>query len=113
MLREEHGTLLGIFPTTRWPALRPEHEAAIRQDLVAALVEGHQPQLRTSALISLLTAVDAVPKVVSAPDRRALVRRAQELAQGEWAGDAVRKAVAAVHAAVTAAVETSTATGSS
>ena len=109
-VREERGTVLGIFPTTRWPAVRPEHEAAVRRALHAALVEGWPPDLRTSALTSLLVAVNAVPKVVPAPDRRALVRRAKAVAAGEWAGAAVRKAVAAVNAAVTAAVTTATST---
>ena len=103
-VREEHRTVLGIFRTSRWPAVRPEHEAAVRRGLDAVLVEGAQPDLRTAALTSLLVAVDAVPKVVSAPDRRALVRRAKDVADGEWAGVAVRKAVEAVNAALVASV---------
>jgi hypothetical protein len=81
--------------------------------LSAVLVDGGEPDVRTTALVSLLTAVDAVPKVVPAADRRALVRRAAAVAEGEWAGDAVRKAVAAVHAAVTASVVAATSTGAS
>jgi len=103
-VREEHRTVLGVFRSSRWPAVRPEHEAAVRRDLHAALVEGAPPDLRTAALTSLLVAVDVVPKVVSAPDRRALVRRAKAVADGEWAGVAVRKAVEAVNAALVASV---------
>lgn len=103
-VREEHRTVLRIFGVTRWPAARPDHEAMVRRRLHAVLVDGEPADQRTAALISLLVAVDAVPKVVSAPDRRALVRRAKAVADGEWAGAAVRKAVNAVNAAVVAAV---------
>jgi hypothetical protein len=103
-VRAEHGTTLGLFPTTRWPAARPEHKAAVRAALSQVLLVGTTPDRRTAALVSLLNAVDAVPKVVPTDDKRALVRRAREVADGDWAGAAVRKAVDAVHAAVMAAV---------
>jgi len=101
-VRSEHRAVLGIFPTTTWPAVRPDHEARIRATLRAVLVDGDRPDARTSALICLLTAVDAVPKVLPVADRRALVRRARTIAEGHWAGLAVRQAVDAVNAAVVA-----------
>jgi hypothetical protein len=103
-VREEHRRAMGVFPTTAWPALRPEHEARVRADLLAVLVDGRSPDPRIAALVSLLSAVDAVPKVVSVVDRRALVRRARALAEHDWAARAVREAVDAVNAAVVATV---------
>lgn len=100
LIREEHRKALGVFPTTAWPAVRPEHEARVRAGLRAVLVDGATPDARTAALVSLLTAVDAVPKVLPVADRRALVRRARSVAQGDWVGRAVREAVDAVNAAV-------------
>jgi hypothetical protein len=100
LVREEHRRVLGVFPTTAWPALRPEHEARVRSALRAVLVDGVAPDARTAALVALLTAVDAVPKVLPVADRRALVRRARAVAQGDWAGRAVREAVDAINAAV-------------
>jgi enolase len=75
------------------------------------LVHGPEPTQRTAALASLLSAVDAVPKVVPSDDRRAVKRRAKEIAEGEWAGVAVRKAVEAVNAAVATAVVATTSGG--
>lgn len=110
-VHEQHGTTLGVFPTTRWPAIDVRHESALRAELSAVLIHGQVPQRRVAALISLLVAVDAVPKVVPTSDKRALVRRAKQVADGDWAGEAVRKAVDAVNAAVIAAmVATSSAT---
>lgn len=108
-VREEHRTVLGVFGSTRWPSVRPEYEASVRSELSAVLVEGREPGLRAAALISLLVAVDAVPKVVPAPDKRELVRRAKAISEGAWAGDAVRRAVNAVNAAMVASMAAVTA----
>jgi hypothetical protein len=59
-------------------------------------------------LISLVHAVKAEHKVVDGP-RRQLRARAAEVADGEWAGRAVHKAVEAVQASVAAAVAVSAA----
>ena len=58
-------------------------------------------------LISLVHAVKAEHKVVEG-QRKQLRARAAEVADGEWAGQAVRKAVEAVQASVMAAVVAST-----
>lgn len=108
LLREESGKVLGIFPTTRWPAADASHEAAVRQRLHDVLVTGLEPDPRTAALVSLLLAVDAVTKVVPSDDRRAVKRRAKEIADGAWAADAVKKAVQEVQAAVTASIVVAT-----
>ncbi|WP_199701858.1 GOLPH3/VPS74 family protein [Jiangella rhizosphaerae] len=104
LLREESGTLLGIFPITRWPAADASHEAAVRQRLQDVLVTGLEPDPRTAALVSLLLAVDGLRKAVPSDDRRAVKRRAKEISEGAWAADAVKKAVQEVQAAVTAAI---------
>lgn len=103
-VREAKAKLLGIFPTTVWPAVDDTHERQLRADLRDAVIDGADPSPRTSALVSLLAAVDATPKVFSDGDRRAVNKRAKEIAEGEWAGAAVRKAVEAVNAAVMVAV---------
>lgn len=104
VLREDKGQILGIFPTTRWPAQDSTHEAGIRAALDQALLHNATPKAHIGALISLLAALEVVPKVVSAPDRRALKRRAKEISEGQWAATAVRQAVQAVNSAVTTAV---------
>jgi hypothetical protein len=105
VLRLEHGKVLGLFPTTRWPAADSAHEAKVRQQLYDVLVVGVQPQPRAAALVSLLHAIRAVPKVVGGrEEKRAVQARAKEVAEGAWAATAVRRAVDAVHAATVTAV---------
>lgn len=103
-VHEAKGRLLGIFPTKVWPAVDESHERAIREELRAALVDGAAPSARVAALVSLLSAVDAAPKVIADGDRRAIKKRAKEIADGEWAGAAVRRTVEAVNAAIMVAV---------
>ncbi len=112
ILRRDRGKVLGLFPVTRWPADDARHEQEVRIALDSALRIGTQPDERTAALISLLHAVDAVPKVITdAPDKRALRRRAKQIAESEWAAAAVRSAVQAVQAAAMAAITAAAAGG--
>ena len=103
-VHEAKGKLLGIFPTKTWPSVDASHERVVREKLWAVLVDGAAPDERTAALVSLLAAVDATPKVFPDAGKKPIRRRAKEIAEGEWAGIAVRRAVDAVNAAVIAAV---------
>lgn len=103
-LREERSRALGLFPTRSWPAMETAHESGLQAELSEVLLGGAEPAQRTAALISLLAAVDAAHKVVAAQDPRAVKRRAKEIAAGEWAGAAVKKAVDYVNAAVVVSV---------
>ncbi|WP_265522664.1 GOLPH3/VPS74 family protein [Oerskovia flava] len=107
ILRREDERILGIFPTTRWPAEDSRHEDAVRAGLWRVLVDGSAPDERTAALVAILAATGRAGKVVGAPDRRAADRRAKEVAAGSWAGDATRRYLAEVAAAVTAALTAS------
>lgn len=113
ILRKDQGKVLGLFPTTRWPAEDSRHEDDVRRKLHDVLVGGAEPEPRTGALVSLLVAVDSIGKAVESDDKRALKRRAKQIAEGEWAGTAVRKAVdsmnAAMMTAITASIAASTA----
>jgi len=117
ILRREQGKVLGLFPTTRWPAVDSGHEAEVRRQLADALVHGIRPVDRVAALVALLSSLDLAHKVV---DRgglpaRDVKKRAKEIADGDWAAKAVRDAVNAAQAAVMAAtmVATTAATTSS
>jgi hypothetical protein len=102
-LDQQRGKVLGLFPTTAWPARNSSYEDSVRQALYQVLVEGLSAQPRLAAVISLLSAIDATPKVVVG-DKKAIKKRAKDVADGEWAGEAVRKAVQDVNAAVMVAV---------
>jgi hypothetical protein len=106
ILRKEKGRILDVFPTARWPAADSEHEAALRDGLHKVLVDGERPSERIAALIALLTAMDAVGKVldISSGDPDEVKRRAKEIAEGNWVSDAMRKAVEEITAAVMVAV---------
>ncbi|MGC4939185.1 GOLPH3/VPS74 family protein [Kribbella sp. DT2] len=105
ILQAEENKVLGLFPVTRWPAKDAQHEGEIRAALENVLKLGTTPDERTGALIALLSALDVVPKVVTdAVDRKALKRRAKEIAESDWAAAAVRRAVQDMQTAITMSI---------
>ena len=113
VLRATRGRMLGIFPTRSWPAQDPSREAEIRQLVTQALVQQTAPDERTAALIALLHALRCEHKIVDPRSyqlsRRQLRARAAEIAEGNWASAAVRKAIDEMIAAVAAASAAATA----
>lgn len=101
---EKRDKVWGLFPTTTWPARDVRRQDWARKWIASAVVDGTTPTPEISALISLVAAVDAVPKVLPGVDKKMAKRRAKEIADGEWASAAVRKAVQDVNTAVMAAV---------
>jgi hypothetical protein len=106
ILDQREDRVLGLFPRRRWPAADSAHEADVRRQLGGALLHGAHPDDRTAALVSLLSALDIVHKVVDREGRtpKEVKERAKEIAEGDWAAKAVRDAVAATQAAVMVAV---------
>lgn len=107
ILRRERHKVLGLFPTERLPAQDTAHETMVRQRVLAAL-DGGRPDERVAALTALLSALDAVTTVFDVPDKRFARRRAKEIAEGQWAAAAVRRAVEDVYAVTIAAVTAAT-----
>jgi hypothetical protein len=104
-LRKERVHILGLIPVDRFPAADRTRRSELVERLEAVLVRGVTPDPRTSAVVALLSSIDAAQVVVGPlprAERKAVKRRASEIAEGAWAADAVRKAVAAVQAAVAA-----------
>jgi hypothetical protein len=112
VIRAEPGRVLGVFPARRWPAQDASHEAQVRRLVTRALVQPTAPDPRSAALIALLHALKCEHKIVDPRhhdlSKRQLKARAEEIAKGNWAAEAVRKAIdeiiAAVAASATAAV---------
>jgi AcrR family transcriptional regulator len=117
VVRAEQGRILGVFPTHRWPAQDASHEAEVRRLVTQVLTQQTAPDTRTAALIALLHALRCEDKIVDPGQyglsKRELRARAEEIAKGNWASEAVRKAIeekmAAVVAATTAATVATTA----
>ncbi|MBD8078972.1 GOLPH3/VPS74 family protein [Cellulosimicrobium arenosum] len=118
VLRREQGRILGIFPTTRWPAADSRHEDGLRTELWRVLVDGGRPDARTGALVTILSASGLASQVLAsggdrgAPavvggsrrwglrDRHAVDERAREIARESWAGAALKAYVDEIAAAV-------------
>jgi hypothetical protein len=99
VLRRSTRKVIGILPRTIWAAADSSHERELRARLQNVLVAGATPDGRTAALVSLLAAINAADKVVDG-DKRAVRARAKDIAAGEWAGAAVKKAIDAVNASI-------------
>ena len=103
----EH-TRLGVFRSTRWLLRRPEVASDITTR-IAAVLDGGQPDTRTAALLGIVNAIDLLPKIFPMRDQKTMRRRAEQIVELGWGGQAVSHAVKEVQAAVTASVIASTA----
>lgn len=113
VLRREESRLLGLIPRTRWPLADTGGKKALRASLRRALVDGEDPDERTATVIAVLAAADVLHKVVDRGplSKRDLKKRADEIAAGGWATEAVRKAIQAAQAAVMAGITAATVAG--
>lgn len=102
ILERVDGKVLGLFRTTRWPTADAAHEREVRRALSTAVVRGVTPDARTAALVALLSAADAVHRVVDHEGlpARELRERARAIAEGAWAAQAVQDAISASITAV-------------
>lgn len=107
VLSVEKTRMLGIFPTKSYVIQDHEAISELRDAVGNVALGNREPDERTGALISLLYAVKALHKVFDG-DKREMNRRAKEIAAGNWAGDAVKKAMEAVQGAVMAMMVAST-----
>jgi hypothetical protein len=105
-LRPSTRRVLGIPWRTTWPSGDSSHKRELRARLEDVLVAGETPDGRTAALVSLLAAVNAAPNTVGG-DKKTVRGRAKEIADGDWAGAAVKKAIDAVNASVAVIIATS------
>lgn len=104
VLSEERHKVLGLFPSTRYPEADPEPERQVRERLTAVLLDGREPDTEEAMLLSLLSALELVPRLVPRERRREAGKRAKQIAEAGPAAKAVASAVRDVQASVTAAV---------
>ncbi|MFE7798033.1 GPP34 family phosphoprotein [Nocardia sp. NPDC057440] len=103
-LTEAKGKILGLFPTTLWKPADPAVEAAIMTRVRAVVVDGTTPDDRTAALISLVHAVDLLPKLFPDIDKRTVTLRGKAISESDWGGPAVRRAVQEIQAVTIAII---------
>jgi hypothetical protein len=104
VLTEQPRRVFGVFPGRRFPLADPVPRDEALHRLRTAVIDGQQPDQRTAALASLIQAARLGARIFPDDDRRAVKARLAELAEGDWAATAVRKAIQAAHAATVAAV---------
>ncbi|WP_344631786.1 GOLPH3/VPS74 family protein [Streptomyces glaucosporus] len=102
LVSEEHRRVLGLFPVRRYPEADGSVERELRDRLTAVVVDGAEPDDRTCGLIALLHAAGLHRQAFPELPRKRVEPRMAELAEGQWAGDSVRRAIRDVQAAVTA-----------
>lgn len=114
IVHHRRSRVLGIVPSRQWPAVDTTHEDEVRRALHDVLVVGRTPDHREALLVSLLQAIDQLPRVldVAGEEKRVVRTRGKELAEGELGGEAVGQAVKAVRTAVIAAVAAAAAASS-
>jgi hypothetical protein len=102
VLRVEPRKVFGIFPAKSYVITNEKVSGEVRKAVGEVALGYRGADARTGALITLLYAVKSVHKVVEG-DKRDMNKRAKDIAAGNWAGDAVRRAVEAIQAGVGAA----------
>ncbi|MFS8100902.1 GPP34 family phosphoprotein [Lentzea alba] len=104
--------VLGIFPAKSYLIENEKRAGEVRKSVGEVVLGYRGADARTGALVTLLHAVKAVHKVVEG-DKRDMTKRAKDIAAGNWAGEAVRRAVEAIQAGVAAASAAAAAAASS
>ncbi|GAB1819681.1 GOLPH3/VPS74 family protein [Herbidospora sp. RD11066] len=95
VLSEEKSKILGLFKTVKYPELDGSVERAVRQK-VESVLTGAEPDPRTAVVIGIMHATKALKKQFPGTDDA----RVKEITEGDWAGEGVKQAIAAVEAAV-------------
>ncbi len=106
VLGEEHTTILGLIPTTRFPEVDPTAERVLRGRLRSILVEGVEPTPHDLLLIALVEPAGLLATATGDEERavrRAARRRAAELAHRATTDPHGGEAVAAVSAVTSGA----------
>ncbi|NAS22057.1 GPP34 family phosphoprotein [Herbidospora sp. NEAU-GS84] len=101
VLSEERGKILGLFKTVKYPELDGSVERAVRMR-VESVLNGAEPDERTAVLIGIMHAAKALKKQFPGADEA----RVKEITEGDWAGEGVKQAIAAVEAAVLMVITT-------
>lgn len=109
----DHKDVVGLPVRRQWHVADGSYENLLRQRLHESLHLDGMPDTRDAALLSVLDAMDLLPKVFRELDKRFLKDRATHISEGQWGSAAIRDAIRSVRAAVAAAAATSVVIASS
>ncbi len=104
VLVEQKGRAFGVAPVTRWVP-GPGHEMLdqIRESMRRVLLQGETPDARVAGVVAVLSGLGVTHKLFPGENKRAITQRAKQVAESNWAGEAVQKAVKDVQAAAAGA----------
>lgn len=109
LLAPREHRVLGIFPTTRWPASDLRYEQGLRQHLVGVLTGSRAPDPRAATLLAVLAAMGELRALgETSLNGRELKTSAKRFLDDDLAAQAVKAAVAAAQAATAGAVTAAT-----
>ncbi|MEH0828477.1 MULTISPECIES: GOLPH3/VPS74 family protein [Micromonospora] len=112
VLRRESDRVLLVFPRTRYPSptgAEPAVETAARERMAAALTGDGPVEARTAALLTLTRAVGLDRKIFRELPKERVRARIDEIAAGDWASAAAKKAIEEMQAALLVATTAGTA----
>ncbi|MFJ2474505.1 GPP34 family phosphoprotein [Streptomyces sp. NPDC087659] len=102
VVAEERHRTLGIFPVRRYPEADGAVERELRDRLTSVVVDGADPDDRTSGLVALLHGAGLHRPAFPDVPRKQVEPRMAKIADGHWAGSGVRDAIRTMQAAMTA-----------
>ncbi|MFD2764032.1 GOLPH3/VPS74 family protein [Micromonospora eburnea] len=111
VLRREADRVLWVFPRTRYPSPdggEPPVETAARQRMTAALTVDGPVDARTAGLLALTRAVGLHRRLFPEVPKDRLKSRLDEIAAGDWASAAAKKAIEQTQAALLIATTAAT-----
>ncbi|MFD5424878.1 GPP34 family phosphoprotein [Streptomyces sp. NPDC127084] len=97
---EERRKALGIFPVRRWPEADGTVERELRARLADVVLQGAEPDARTSGLIALLQGAKLHGLAFPDLPKKQVEPRMTEIASGQWAGGSLREAIRNMQAAM-------------
>ncbi|SDM23366.1 GOLPH3/VPS74 family protein [Streptomyces wuyuanensis] len=102
VVTEERHRALGVFPVRRYPEADGSVERELRARLRSAVVDGADPDGRTSGLVALLHGAGLHRQAFPDVPRKQVEPRMAKIAEGHWAGAGVRDAIRNMQAAMAA-----------
>lgn len=99
----DKGHALGFIPVTRYPEADGRTEREVRSRVRSAILDGAEPDRRTTALVALLRGAGLEKLVLSKDEKKAAKDRIKHIAQSDPLVGDVGRATAAALASISAA----------